>query len=215
MAEILKISPDSPETRAIERAAQLIRRGEVVGVPTDTFYGLAADPFNLAAVARIYEIKGRPERRALPILVASLDQVEELAGDLPDAFFRLADRFWPGALTIVVQAAARIPLKVTGGTGRVALRQPDSRIPCALITAAGTPVTGTSANLSGFAACVDAAQVVKQMGERLPLILDGGASKALLASTVVDLRGDSWAILREGPISEAEIREALEGHSST
>lgn len=211
MAELLKVSAEKPETRAIERAAALIRRGEVIGVPTDTFYGLAADPFNLAAVARVYEIKGRPERRALPILVATLEQCEELVGDLPDAFFRLADRFWPGALTIVVQASSRIPLKVTGGTGRIALRLPKASIPCALIAAVGSPLTGTSANLSGFAACADAAQVVKQMGERLPLILDGGKSDALLASTVVDLRGDTWIILREGPIAETDIRETLEG----
>jgi len=211
VAELLKVSADNPEARAIERAAQLIRRGEVIGVPTDTFYGLAGDPFNLAAVARIYEIKGRPERRALPILVSTLEQCSDLAGDLPDGFFKLAERFWPGALTLVVEASSRLPFKVTGGTGRVALRQPNSKIPWAVIAAVGSPVTGTSANLSGFAACTDAAQVMKQIGDRLPLVLDGGKSEALLASTVVDLRGDSWSILREGPIGEADIREVLEG----
>src|SRR3989337_161910 len=117
VAELLKVSADSPEPRAIERAVQLIRRGEVVGLPTDTFYGLAADPFNLAAVARIYEIKGRPERKALPILLASLEQAEDMVGDGPDIFFVLAERFWPGALTLVVDAASRVPLKVTGNTG--------------------------------------------------------------------------------------------------
>ncbi len=209
MAEILAISPEKPEPQLIERAVQLLRRGEVVGVPTDTLYGLAADPFNLAAVARLYQIKGRPERRALPILIASIDQAEELVGDLPDIFFHLAERFWPGPLTLVVDASRRVPLKVTGNTGRVALRIPRAEIPCALINALGTPVTGTSANLSGFSACLDAGQVVKQLGERLPLILDGGASKTRLASTVVDLRGEQWRILREGPIGEGEIQEAL------
>ncbi len=209
MAEILAISPEKPEPQLIERAVQLLRRGEVVGVPTDTLYGLAADPFNLAAVARLYQIKGRPERRALPILIASIDQAEELVGDLPDIFFHLAERLWPGPLTLVVDASRRVPLKVTGNTGRVALRIPRAKIPCALINALGTPVTGTSANLSGFSACLDAGQVVKQLGERLPLILDGGASKTRLASTVVDLRGEQWRILREGPIGEGEIQEAL------
>jgi len=209
VAEILAISPEKPEPQLIERAVQLLRRGEVVGVPTDTLYGLAADPFNLAAVARLYQIKGRPERRALPILIASIDQAEELVGDLPDIFFHLAKRFWPGPLTLVVDASRRVPLKVTGNTGRVALRIPRAEIPCALINALGTPVTGTSANLSGFSACLDAGQVVKQLGERLPLILDGGASKTRLASTVVDLRGEQWRILREGPIGEGEIQEAL------
>jgi len=211
VAEILKVSPDKPETRPIEYAARLIRQGKVVGIPTDTVYGLAADPFNLAAVARIYEIKGRPERKALPILVASIDQVEALAGDVPDHFFPLAERFWPGPLTLVIDAAAGVPLKVTGNTGRIAVRQPDSAITSALITAASTPVTGTSANVSGFSACDNADQVVKQMGGRLELILDGGASQALLASTVVELRGDRWTVLREGPVSEEAIRQALEG----
>jgi L-threonylcarbamoyladenylate synthase len=211
VAEIFKVSPEKPEAPLIERAAGLIRQGEVVGIPTDTVYGLAADPYNLAAVARIYQIKGRPERKALPILVSSLDQVESLAGDVPDLFFPLAERFWPGPLTLVVDAAARIPLKVTGNTGRIAVRQPGSAITSALITAAGTPVTGTSANVSGFAACASADDVVKQMGARLPLILDGGSSEALLASTVVDLRGDRWTILREGPVGEEEIRQAIEG----
>ncbi|MFB3126998.1 MAG: L-threonylcarbamoyladenylate synthase, partial [Candidatus Acidiferrales bacterium] len=110
MAEILAISPEKPEPQLIERAVQLLRRGEVVGVPTDTLYGLAADPFNLAAVARLYQIKGRPERRALPILIASIDQAEELVGDLPDIFFHLAKRFWPGPLTLVVDASRRVPL---------------------------------------------------------------------------------------------------------
>ena len=209
VAKILTVSPDHPEPRSIGYAAELIRRGEVIGIPTDTFYGLAADPFNLAAVARIYEIKGRPERKALPILVTSVEQAQELTGDLPTGFFQLAERFWPGALTLVVDAARRVPLKVTGNTGRVALRHPASKVPCELVAAAGGPVTGTSANLSGFAACTSAPQVVQQMGDRLLLILDGGESKAVLASTVLDLRGDTWRVLREGPITEQEIREAL------
>lgn len=211
MAEILKVSPDKPEPHPIAYAANLIRRGDVVGIPTDTFYGLAADPLNLAGVARIYQIKGRPEQRALPILVTSVEQAGELADDLPDAFLTLARRFWPGALTLVVDAASHLPLKVTGGTGRVALRIPDSKIVWELINAAGTPLTGTSANLSGFAACTSAQQVAKQIGDRLTLILDGGESKALLASTVVELRHDEWYIRREGPINEAQIREALSG----
>lgn len=213
MAEILTVTPDNPETRPIEYAASLIRRGEVVVIPTDTFYGLAADPFNLMAVARVYDIKGRPERKALPILVSSIEQAQQLAAFLPDAFFILADRFWPGALTLIVDATPRLPLKVTGNTGRVALRLPASKVTEVLIAAAGSPVTGTSANLSGFPACVSAPQVVKQMGERLPLILDGGESKAKLASTVVDLRGEEWTIAREGPICEADIRAALAGSS--
>lgn len=209
MAELFRVSPESPEARAIEFAAQLIRRGEVVAIPTDTFYGLAADPFNLAAVDRIYSIKGRPERRALPVLVTSVEQAQELALFLPETFHRLVEKFWPGALTLVVEAAAKVPLKVTGNTGRIALRLPDSRIAHAVISAVGTPITGTSANLSGFAACSSGEQVQKQLGDRLPLIIDAGDTKARMASTIAELRDDGWRILREGVVSEQQIREAL------
>ena len=108
-AEVLKVSAAEPETRAIRYAAELIVRGHVVGVPTDTFYGLAADPFNLAAVDEIYRVKGRPETRALPILVNSIEQSITLTRDLPANFLKLAHKFWPGALTILVDASHRIP----------------------------------------------------------------------------------------------------------
>ncbi len=209
-AEILKVSPEEPEAHTVQYAASLITRGKVVGIPTDTFYGLAADPFNLAAVEQVYRMKGRLEQRALPILVRSIEQAASLARELPDSFLKLAQAFWPGALTLVVDAAHRLPLKVTGNTGRVALRWANSRVACALIQMAGMPVTGTSANLSGFPACSNAEQLVKQLGDKLPLILDGGETGAVLASTIVDLRGDDWRILREGNVPESEIRQALE-----
>ena len=107
----------------------------MIGIPTDTFYGLSADPFNLAAIERVFQIKGRPENRALPILVNSVEQAVSLARDVPDAFLTLASKFWPGALTLVVEATHRLPLKVTGNSGRVALRWADSRIVSAVIEA--------------------------------------------------------------------------------
>ncbi len=209
-AEILKISPDGPEAQLVQYAAALIGRGQVVGLPTDTFYGLAADPFNLAAVETVYRLKGRPEQKALPILVGSIEQAVQMVRELPDSFLQLAQAFWPGALTLVVDASHRIPLKVTGNTGRIALRWPNSKVACAVVEACGIPVTGTSANISGFPACSSAEQLVKQMGDRLPLILDAGETKATLASTIVDLHDDQWRILREGVVSEKEIRKALE-----
>ncbi|MFQ5817140.1 MAG: L-threonylcarbamoyladenylate synthase [Terriglobia bacterium] len=203
------MSLENPEARPIEYAARLIHRGEVVAIPTDTFYGLAADPFNLAAVDRIYTLKGRPEQRALPVLVNSIDQAQELAAYLPETFYRLTEKFWPGALTLVVDAAAGIPLKVTGNTGRIALRLPGSKISRAVIVAVGAPVTGTSANISGFAPCSSGEQVQKQLGEQLPLILNAGDTRAKLPSTVAELRHEEWRILREGVIREEQIRAAL------
>ncbi len=208
-AELLKVSAEAPEAHTIRYAADFITRGRVVGIPTDTFYGLAADPFNLAAVEEIYRVKGRPEARALPILVNSIEQAMMLARELPETFLRLAQKFWPGALTLLVDASHRIPLKVTGNTGRVALRWPNSKVACTLIGLLESPITGTSANLSGFPACSSAEQVVKQMGDRLPLVLDAGNTGASLASTIVDLHGEEWRILREGTVTEADVRKAL------
>jgi len=209
-AEILKVHSDAPEAPHVQYAASFIIRGEVVSIPTDTFYGLAADPFNLAAVEQIYRIKGRPEARALPILVNSVEQAVSLTRDLPESFLTLAEKFWPGALTLVVDATHKLPLKVTANTGRVALRWPNSKVACGVIQAVGTPVTGTSANVSGFPACSSGAQVNRQLGDRLPLILDSGETGAVLASTIVELRDERWKVLREGAISESEIRHLLD-----
>jgi L-threonylcarbamoyladenylate synthase len=142
--------------------------------------------------------------------VNSIEQAVTLARDLPDSFLVLAHKFWPGALTLVVEATHRLPLKVTGNTGRVALRWPDSRIASALIEAVHGPITGTSANLSGFPSCTNASQIVKQLGERLPLILDSGDTGAIMASTIVRISGNEWTIVREGAIPESEITAALQ-----
>jgi len=209
-AELLKISSHAPEPHLIEYAAGFIERGSVIGIPTDTFYGLSADPFNLSAIERVFQVKGRPETRALPILVGSVEQAVTLAREIPDAFLALANKFWPGPLTLVVEATHRLPLKVTGNSGHVALRWPDSAIATALIEAAGGPVTGTSANLSGHPSCTNARQIVEQLGDRLPLILDSGDTGATLASTIVRVDEEEWYVVREGVLPESELKKAFD-----
>ena len=213
--EVLKISSKAPERDVVDYAAGFIKRGEVVGVPTDTFYGLSADPFNLAAIEAVFQAKGRPETKALPILVSSIEQAVTLMREVPDIFLLLAHKFWPGALTLVVEATHRLPLKVTGNSGRVALRWANSPIPTAIIEAVGGPITGTSANLSGFPSCTNAAQIVKQLGNCLPLILDAGDTGAVLASTIVRIDGDHWTLAREGALPEEEILKALKSGPDT
>lgn len=208
-AELLRVNAQSPEPDLLRYAADLLTRGSVIAVPTDTFYGLAADPFNLSAVDEIYRVKGRPESRALPVLVNSIEQAVLLAREAPRKFMKLAQTFWPGGLTLVVNAAQRIPLKVTAGTGRIALRWPDSILVRRLIDEFESPVTGTSANISGFPSCSNAQQVMKQLGNRVPLIIDTGETGATLASTIVELSGDTWRVGREGAIPVAEIEKAL------
>jgi L-threonylcarbamoyladenylate synthase len=208
-AELLKVSPETPDPVVMRYAAEFIRRGELVAIPTDTFYGIAADPFNLAAVGRIYRVKGRPETLALPILVNSTAQAVSLALDVPYTFFKLAAKFWPGPLTLLVDASTLIPLKVTAHTGQVALRWSRSPIVNALIDLVKGPITGTSANISGRPACSTAVELLEQLGDRLPLILDAGETTGTLASTIVKLEGDDWTVMREGVITKEQIRAAL------
>lgn len=207
--EMVKISSENPEPSLVRYAADQIRAGEVLGMPTDTFYGLAADPFNLRAVDRVYEIKSRSRHKPLSLLIEDVDQAEELAKPLPEEFHALAKKFWPGPLTVIVRAASRLPLKVTANTGNVALRVPNAKIPIAVVQAARIPITATSANLSGENECTTAVAVRDQLGIRIPIIVDGGTSPREVASTIVDLTDEEarWKILREGAIAATEISE--------
>ena len=208
MAEILKVGSLQMEY-VLEYSTRLILSGKVIAFPTDTFYGLGADPFNLAAVTEIFRIKRRSSDRPIPLLVASLDQAVDLVADPPQLFFTLAKKFWPGPLTLVVPASRQIPLKITANTGRIGLRWPRSPLAEALIAALGRPLTGTSANLSERPACATAGEVEEQIGGSLPLILDGGSAAGDRPSTVVELRGDRVRILRPGGIAESELEEYL------
>jgi L-threonylcarbamoyladenylate synthase len=205
--EIVKINCDTPEMSLIKYAADQIRAGEVLGMPTDTFYGLAADPFNLRAVDRVYDIKTRSRHKPLSLLIESVEQAEELARPLPEEFYALARKFWPGPLTVIVKAGSRLPLKVTANTGNVALRVPNAKIPLAVVIAAAIPITATSANLSGASECTTADQVREQLNERVNIIVDGGTSPRVVASTIVDLsdEADRWRVIREGAIPAEEI----------
>ncbi len=208
--EIVKINSQEPESSLVTYVAEKIRAGEVLGMPTDTFYGLAADPFNLHAVDRIYEIKSRSRHKPLSLLIESVDQAADMAWPLPEIFYLLARRFWPGPLTIIVKADTKLPLKVTANTGNVALRVPAAEVPLAIVRSAGLPITATSANLYGEMECASALQVRDQLGDCLSIIVDGGEAPGVLPTTIVDLTGDGgWRVLRHGAIPEEQIVELL------
>jgi len=211
-AEILRIHPTEPEPERIDRVVQSLSQGNVAALPTDTFYGLAVDPVNLRAVDRIYEIKTRARHKPLSLLISETAQAWNLARDLDSAFDRLAERFWPGPLTVVVKAGARLPLRVTANTGNVAIRVPDSMIARAVIEKLALPITATAANLRGMPECTDAHYVRAQLAEQIPLIVDGGPTPRNLPTTIVDLSGggNHWMILREGAIPTHEIALTLQ-----
>jgi len=211
-AEMLSIDPKEPEPDRIARVVQSLNTGHVAALPTDTFYGLAVDPVNLRAVDRIYEIKTRARHKPLSLLISETAQAYGLARDIDTAFDRLAERFWPGPLTIIVKAGARLPLRVTANTGNVALRVPESPIARAVVEALGLPITATSANLRGMPECTDAHFVRAQLADQIPLIVDGGSTPRSIPTTIIDLSGggNSWMIIREGAVPTHEIALTLQ-----
>jgi L-threonylcarbamoyladenylate synthase len=206
--DLVEINPENPQPEVLERAAAAVRRGSVVAIPTDALYTLVADPFNLRAVTQVFAAKGREPHRSLPILIGGIVTAEELAGELNNRFYLLARRFWPGPLTIIVPASARIPLKVTGNTGRLALRRTRSEIANKLIEMVNQPLIATSANISGHPTCHSGIDVFGMMDGRVDLVLDGGICNGP-GSTTVDITEPFWRLIKTGAIEEKEIAECL------
>ena len=203
--EILQIDLSNLQHESVERAARLLLAGEVVAIPTDTVYGLASDAFNGAAAERVFVLKGRPATMPLLILVNSLEMARACMAGPDKLFEQLAERYWPGPLTIVVAASALLPSQVTAGTGTVGIRLPQSPLAMALVKALNRPITASSANRSGQPECRSAEEVLAGIPRGLPLILDGGKSRSAAASTVVKVVDGAAQVLREGAISEKAI----------
>ncbi|HWC98594.1 MAG TPA: L-threonylcarbamoyladenylate synthase [Candidatus Sulfopaludibacter sp.] len=208
--DLIEINQEQPQPEALARAAAAVRRGKVVAIPTDALYTLVADPFNLRAVTQVFKAKGREPHRSLPILVTGTMMAEDLAGELNNRFSILARRFWPGPLTIIVPASAKIPLKVTGNTGRMALRHARSTVANQLMNILNEPLISTSANISGSPTCRSGIEVFGMMDGRVDLVLDGGACIGPGATTV-DITEPYWKLIKAGAIEEKEIAECLAG----
>jgi len=200
--DLVEVDPESPQPEVLERAAAAIRRGQVVAIPTDALYTLVADPYNLRAVTQVFKAKGREPQLSLPILIRDTLMAEELSSELNNRFFLLARRFWPGPLTIIVPASARVPLKVTGNTGRLAMRQPRSAIASQLVAL-------TNANISGSPTCASGIDVFALMDGRVDLVLDGGPCTGL-GSTTVDITEPYWRLIKPGAVDEKAIAECLQ-----
>ncbi|MFQ5925342.1 MAG: L-threonylcarbamoyladenylate synthase, partial [Dehalococcoidia bacterium] len=194
----------------IRQAIDILKRGGIVAFPTDTVYGLGANALNEEAVARVYEAKGRPRHLALPLLLADISQIAAVARPVPEIAWRLAERFWPGGLTLVLHKASSVSTVVSGGGEKIALRVPHHPIPIALIEGLGAPITGTSANLTGSPSPATAEEVCQQMGDRVDLVINGGRCPGGMDSTVLDLSGETPRILREGAISREEIERVCQ-----
>jgi L-threonylcarbamoyladenylate synthase len=203
----LNVNPVEPEPASIDEAAGVIRRGGLVCFPTDTLYGIAADPFNPEAVRKIFALKGRHTGQALPLVAADTRQVEALVGPLSDAASALAAAFWPGPLTLLWPAPAGLAPDVTAGTGRVGVRVPAHAVARALCARAGSPLTATSANLSGEPPSEDPDQVAASIGTGLDLLLDAGTTAGGPPSTIVD--ASELNLVRAGAVPWARIDACL------
>jgi L-threonylcarbamoyladenylate synthase len=197
----------SPIQKQVEQGIFILKRGGIVAFPTDTVYGLGARISTRHAVERVYEVKERPRSTPLPLLLADKSQIAEVAELVPLIAWRLADRFLPGALTIVLFKSKSVPDIVTGGGKTVAVRIPAHPVPIALAQGLGAPIVGTSANLSGKPSALTATEIYAQLGDRVDLIIDGGRCPGGRESTIVDLTGEVPLILREGAISREELKQ--------
>ena len=196
--------------RLLNQAVQLLRDGGVVAFPTDTVYGVGVDPFQSEAVRRLYRIKGRPEDKPIAILVGSIEDVARVAQTPSRTFSRLADRFWPGGLTLIVETR-ELPPEITAGGSTVGVRMPDHPLTLELLRGFGGPIATTSANRSGENPATSAEEVGAQLGDHVNLIVDGGDTITKVASTVLDLSVSPPKVLRHGGISEELLVECLIG----
>jgi len=206
------VDPKAPQLDAIQEAATWIRGGGIVAIPTDTLYGLAVNPFDPGAVDRLFAAKGRPDTRALPLVAADAAQIEAHIGPLSPTAGRLARRFWPGPLTLLLRAPVALARGVTAGTGRVGVRVPDDHIARAVAAAVGTPVTATSANLTGDAATSDPDVVERSLGHAVDFLLDTGYTPGGPPSTIIDVTAEPPELIRAGAISWDEVQACLRHH---
>jgi len=193
----------------IAEAADVLTQGGIVAFPTDTVYGVGADVRQPEAIAALYEIKGRPLNKAIPVLLARAQDLCGVAQEVPESAWRLAERFWPGALTLVVRCAFSLPPILTAGGSTVAVRVPDHPVVRALIEGLGAPLAATSANISGWPSPVTADGVLAQLEGSIAVLLDGGPCPGGKPSTLVDLTVTPVRILRPGPITADEIWAVL------
>ena len=189
-----------------------LRSGGVIGFPTDTAYGLGADPYNEAAIHRIFAIKGRAETKPLLVIVDSLAMAESVSAQLPQTFYDVVKKFWPGALTLIVRSEKSVPRQLTAGTKTIGIRWPIAPYATMLVQRFGKPITATSANQTGMPAPITAGEVRAQLGASLDMLIDGGTLPARSGSTVLDLTVEPALVLREGPITFQSLYEFFEGN---
>ncbi|CAI8003110.1 Threonylcarbamoyl-AMP synthase [Geodia barretti] len=196
------------ESDVCTEAVECLKSGGIVAVPTDTVYGLGADPFNANAVQRLYMLKGRPDGKPIPLVLSSVDDVHRVAQNLPDYFFHLTDQFWPGGLTIIVEAKDLLPILTAGGN-TVGVRIPNNPLLLKILQTFGGPAAITSANLSGEPPATSPQEIGEELASRIDMIVDGGKTPGPIPSTVYDISVSPPLIRRHGVISEDTLAKEI------
>lgn len=210
MPRILSVNPESPDPQVVQEVLKVLKADGLVALPTDTLYGLAADVFSESALERLVALKARPHDKPIPIFVSRVEALEMVATAVPDAARRLVQEFWPGPLTLILYATPDIPELITAGTGTIGVRIPQLRLLAEILDAMNSPLTGTSANKSGGIDPVTLKDVLRGIGNRVDLLVDGGKAPGGVASTVLDCTQSPFQIIREGSIAREAIAAVLE-----
>ncbi|MBI3610396.1 MAG: threonylcarbamoyl-AMP synthase [Nitrospirae bacterium] len=206
---VIKIDPVRPDPELFQRAVRVIRSGGLIAYPTETFYGLAVDPFNPAAVERLFQSKGRERNKPITLVMDDIKHAEGMVEAISPDALSLIRKFWPGPLTLLFKCSARLPSGLTGGTGKIGIRIPAHPMALKLLQTAGQSLTATSANLSGRPGATTAAQVEENLGSCVDLILDGGPVPGGLESTIVDATLHPPRQVREGRIPFRDVLQTL------
>ncbi|MEK6581884.1 MAG: L-threonylcarbamoyladenylate synthase [Nitrospirota bacterium] len=196
-------------SETLEKAVEILKKGGIIAFPTETFYGLGVKSDMEDSLIRLYELKKRPVKKPMPLIIGSRKLLSSLVASTSNAAAALMDKFWPGPLTIILDAKKRVSRYLTVGTGMVAVRIPGESFALQLAKEAGFPITGTSANISGMPPAEDAEAVIKYFGDRIDLIIDGGKTPGNLPSTIVDATEGDIKILRKGAVSYSDIKDLL------
>lgn len=207
--QVLAVSPDEPREDRLRRAVEVLGEDGVVALPTETFYGLAADAFRNEAVARLNRLKRKADDAPVLLLLADVSQAALVARDVPEQFSKMAEMFWPGPLTLVVPASADVPREITGNTRTVGIRVPGLALPRRIAELLGRPITGVSANLHREPPCRTAEDVVRIFSEGVDLVLDGGPAPGGAPSTILDLTGKRPSVLRHGTVPVSALAAFL------
>jgi L-threonylcarbamoyladenylate synthase len=197
-------------TEGIREAKEIILSGGLVAYPTESFYGLAVNSLDEEAIKRLFKAKKRKSYQPILLLIPSNESLDHYVQNIPDVAYNLIKKFWPGGLTLIFQAASNVSPLLTAGTGKIGIRLSIHPVADALVKAIGIPITGTSANISGYPPCSTAYQAIESLSQTVDLILDGGSTEGKVGSTLLDVTVDPPQILRQGMISKSEIEKILD-----